>query len=176
LLRETGRVDCLRAQVVAYAFEPTRDGLAGLSVLLSDALGGEVKAEVGARIAYGEEDAFIERVREQPLPAADYQVLLMSSSATPESENHGVMIDALQRRRGPGFVLVVDESAYTARMGGDPALSGRVAERARTWREFAASRGQAACIADLSRLRAGETPDPSARRDVREALQRSASA
>jgi hypothetical protein len=176
LLRETGRVDSLRAQVVAYAFDPSRDALAGLSVLLSDALGGEVKAEVGARIAYGEEDAFIERVREQPLPAADCQVLLMSSSATPESENHGAMIDALQRRRGPGFVLVIDESAYAARMGGDPALSGRVAERARSWREFAASRGQAACIADLSRLRAGETPDPAARRDVREALQRSASA
>jgi hypothetical protein len=176
LLRETGRVSSLRAQVVTYAVDPSRDALAGLSVLLADALGGEVQAEVGARVAYGEEDEFIERVREQELPAADCQVLLMSLSATPESENHGVMIDALQRRRGPGFVLVVDASAYAARMGGDPALAGRVAERARSWREFAAARGQAACIADLSRLRAGDMPDPAARRDVREALQRTAGA
>jgi hypothetical protein len=179
LLLGTGKVSGLRAQVVTYAFEPSRDALLGLSALLADALGGEVKAEVGARVAYGEEDEFVERMRELPLPAADCQVLLMNLSATPESENHGVMIEALQHgsgRRGPGFVLVIDGSAYAARMGGDPALAGRVAERSRTWREFASARGQAACIADLSRLRAGETPDPAARRDVREALQRSASA
>ncbi|HKP60782.1 MAG TPA: DUF2868 domain-containing protein [Polyangiales bacterium] len=179
LLLETGRVTGLRARVVTYAFDPSRDALAGLGVLLTDALGGQVEVEIGERVAYGEEDAFATRVREQQLPAADCQVLLMSLSATPESENHGVMIDAMSRargRRGPGFVLVVDESAYAARMGGDPALSGRVAERARSWRDFASSRGQAPCIADLSRLRAGDTPDPAARRDVREALQRSASA
>jgi hypothetical protein len=176
LLRETGRVDRLRAQVVTYAFEPSRDALAGLSVLLADALGGEVSAEVGVHVAYGEEDAFSERVRDQPLPAADCQVLLMSLSATPESENHGAMIEALRSSRGQGFLLVVDASAYAARMGADPSLVGRVAERGRTWRDFATARGQAACIADLSRLRAGEAPDPTARREVREALQRSASA
>jgi hypothetical protein len=176
LLRETGRVSGLRAQVVSYAFEPSRDALAGLSVLLADALGGEVQTEVAARVAYGEEDAFIERMRDTPLSAADCQVLLMSLSATPESENHGVMIDALQGGRRPGFVLVVDASAYAARMSGDATLAGRVAERTRSWREFAAARGQAACIADLSRLRAGDTPDPAARRDVRDALQRTANA
>lgn len=179
ILRESGRVSGLTASVVTYAYAPPRDALAGLGVLLADALGGEVKVEVRASVAYGEEDAFVDRVRAEPLGAADCHVLLMSLAATPESENHGVMIDALQRalrRRRASFLLLIDESSYAARMSAEASLATRVTQRARTWREFASARNQSACIVDLSRQRAGDASDSDAQKSVREALQRTASA
>jgi hypothetical protein len=179
LLRESGRLSGLVASVVTYAYAPSRDALAGLGVLLADALGGELKVEVRAAVAYGEEDAFRERLRAQPLGAADCHLLLMSLAATPESENHGTMIEVLQRelhRRRASFLLLVDESSYAARMSADASLATRVTQRTRTWREFAAARNQSACIVDLSRVRVGDAPDSDAQKSVREALQRAASA
>jgi len=103
----------------------------------------------------------------------------MSLAATPESENHGAMIEIVRKalaRQVGGLLLVIDQSAYAARLDGDPTLANRLAERTRTWRDFAAARNQPACIVDLTRLRLGDTPDDAARKDVREALHRSANA
>jgi hypothetical protein len=178
VLRETG-VSGLTASVVSYAYAPSRDALAGLSALLADALGGEVKIDVRASVAYGEEDAFVRRLRAQPLEAADCHLLLMSLAATPESENHGAMIDAMQRelnRRRSSFLLLVDESGYAARMRGDDSLAARIEQRARAWREFASARNQSASIVDLSRVRVAGSSDTEAQKSVREALQRTASA
>jgi hypothetical protein len=177
LLRETGSVTGLLASVVTYAYSPSREALAGLSALLADALGGEVKVDVRASVAYGEEDAFAERLRLEPLPAADCHLLVMSLAATPESENHGAMLDAMQRtlsRRKANFLLVVDESSYAARMNAEASLATRVAQRARTWREFATARGQTACIVDLTRMRTGTADE--AQKTLRDALQRTANA
>lgn len=178
LLRETGSVSGLLASVVTYAYSPTREALAGLSAMLADALGGEVKVDLRATVAYGEEDAFATRLRTEPLPAADCHLLVMSLAATPESENHGAMLDAMQRaltRRKANFLLVVDESSYAARMNAEASLATRVAQRARTWREFATARNQTACIVDLTRVRVG-TAESEAERALRDALQRTASA
>jgi hypothetical protein len=181
VLLETGRVRGLKASVVTYAYQPTRDALAGLKVLLVDALGAEVDVEVRADVAYGDEDAFTtrtpargERVEHDWLAPADCYVLLMSAAATPETENHGLLIGALRRRlsqRAASFLVVVDTSAYAARMGADPSFAGRLAERARSWQEFCSAQGQTACVIELSRLRGGEAPDATARKHVREALQ-----
>ena len=179
LLRESGQVTGLSASVVTYAYAPTRDALIGLGSLLSDSLGGEVKVEVRASIAYGEEDAFVAGLRTQPLPAADCHLLVMSLAATPESENHGAMIEAMQRelsRRRTSFLLLVDESSYAARMSAETSLTTRIEQRSRSWRDFAAARSQTICIIDLSRLRPGGSSDSDARNSVREALQRTASA
>jgi hypothetical protein len=179
ILRETGRVSGLGATVVTYAYAPARDALAGLEALLADALGGDVKVGVHANVPYGEEDAFERQLRSSPLPASDCHVLVMSLAATPESENHGLMIELVRKalaRQAGGLLLVVDQSTYAARLDGDPSLANRLAERTRTWRDFAAARSQPACIVDLGRLRLGDTPDDGARKDVREALQRSATA
>jgi hypothetical protein len=179
LLRESGQVTGLSASVVTYAYAPTRDALTGLGALLSDALGGEVKVEVRASVAYGEEDAFVEGLRTHPLPVADCQLLVMSLAATPESENHGAMIEAMQRelsRRRASFLLLVDESSYVARMSAETSLTSRIEQRSRSWREFAAARNQTICIVDLSRLRPGASSDSEARKSVRDALQRTASA
>jgi hypothetical protein len=179
ILLETGRVRGLTAAVVTYAYQPARDALAGLKALLTDALGSDVTVEHRASVAYGDEDTFSVRLRADPLKQADCQVLLMNMSATPETENHGAMIATMRRalaKQPEGFLVVVDASAYIAKLGADPSLAGRVAERTRTWQEFASAHGQASCVVDLSRLRVGETADPSARDTVRAALQQAANA
>jgi hypothetical protein len=174
ILRETGRVAQLTASAVTYAYAPSRDALAGLSALLSDSLGGDVKVELSASVAYGEEEAFAKRARDASPIDASCRVLLMSLASTPESETHGAMIEAMQRalgRRQGGFLLLIDASSFVARMNEDQALTSRLAERSRTWRDFAAARNQPAYVVDLSRLRPGDPPDPAAR----EALQRAMS-
>jgi hypothetical protein len=179
ILVQTGRVSGLRVLVYTYAYEPSSDSLAGLSALMADALGGEVKLEVRASVPYGEEDAFAEHVKREPLAAADAHVLLMSSSSTPESENHGVLINTLKtalRERAAGLLVLVDESTFAARMGADPALAARRAERARSWREFTSQLEAAACIVELRQLRPGADTSGSANRDIRAALQRSVNA
>lgn len=178
LLRETGSVAGMVASVVTYAYAPSREALSGLGALMTEALGGDVKVDMRAAVAYGEEDQFAERLRLQPTPQADCHLLLMSLAATPESENHGAMIDAMARalsRRKASFLLVVDESSYAARMNAEASLSTRVAQRAQTWRDFAAARGQTACIVDLTRLRAGAS-EIEAQKVLREVLQRASTA
>lgn len=179
ILRESGIVSGLTASVITYAYAPSNDALVGLSALLSDAFGGEVKAELRSAVAYGEEDGFSQRLSAVPLQAADCHVLLMSLASTPEPENHGAMIVAMQRelaRRRSGVLLVIDGSPYAARLRDDPSLAPRMTERTRAWREFAAARAQPSCIVDLARLRPGEAPDDATRDGVREALRRFVSA
>jgi hypothetical protein len=174
ILLETGRVRGLSAAVTVYAFQPSRDALAGLGALLTDALGAQVSVEVRTTVAYGEEDAFIEGLRSRQPAAADCHVLLMSLSATPERENHGAMIAALRRalsKQPAGLLVLIDASSYAARLAEDPAFAGRVEERTRSWREFSAAQGQPATVIDLSRLRAGEEPDRRERDHIRETLQ-----
>jgi hypothetical protein len=175
ILVQTGRVSGLRAHVYTYAYEPSTDALAGLTALLADALGGEVKCELRAAVAYGEEDSFAERVAREPLAHADCYVLLMSLASTPESENHGVLMATLKRAlqgRGTGLIVLVDESPYAARLGDDPALAPRRAERARSWREFVSQLGETLCIAELRQLRPGVDASAGASLEVRAALQR----
>jgi hypothetical protein len=177
LLRESGQTVGLAASVVTYAYTPSREALAGLGSLLSDALGGEVKVDVRDSVAYGEEDAFSLKLRGHPLPPAECYILVMSLAATPESENHGAMIEIMQRalsRSRASFLLVVDESSYAARMNAEASLTARVAQRSGAWRDFAAARNQAICVVDLNRVRTGAESDSEARKSVREALQRTA--
>jgi len=175
ILVQTGRVSGLRAHVYTYAYEPSPDVIAGLTALLAEALGGEVKCEVRAAIGYGEEDDFADRIAREPLAHADCYVLLMSLASTPESENHGALINALKRGlqgRGTGLLVLIDESPYAARLGDDPALAPRRAERARSWRDFVTQLGDTPCIAELRMLRPGVDASGGASREVRAALQR----
>ena len=178
ILRETGRVSGLTAGVVSYAYTPAQDALAGLQALLADALGTDLNVQLRRSVAYGDEDSFAQQLTAAPLPPADCQVLLMNAAAMPESENHGAMIEAMQRgtSKQSGYLLVIDESAYVARMQADASLAPRIAERARNWRAFGAARNQPTAVVDLGRLRTGAEPDPSVVSDIQEALRRPVSA
>jgi len=152
VLRSTGLVS-----VTPYAYEPSEATLAGLERWLRSAIGGEVQVERRTSLRYGEEDMAGTAFALGAHRAADLHVLLMNLAATPEAENHGVVIaaarDAAHQARPPAAVrVVVDESQYAERFGGDASLAPRLEERRRLWRDFVAGYGLEAEIGDLQKI------------------------
>jgi hypothetical protein len=143
-------------QVVPYACELDAHGSDRLAAALAARLGGEVRIEPAATIAYGDESAAERLFDVAGATPFDARVLLFSLAATPEIENHGAVLraarDAATRSRdaAPLFVAI-DESAFAARFGANVATSARLEERRQAWREFAAGHGVEAWIVDLGR-------------------------
>ena len=104
-------------------------------------------------------------------PAAVFAVL--SATATPEPETHGVFVDSLAAARPAGVPLLalVDESAFVTRFGDDPLATKRRDERRLAWQRMLSAHGHAAVFLDLERA------DPAAvEREAGEALARAARA
>ena len=106
---------------------------------------------------YGEEVALRSMLESGVAGEAEGLVLLLALAATPESESHGLAITAARdaaRRARPERELhiLVDESAYAARLGGDASLAGRVAERRELWRGFVRGYGIEAELVDLGSM------------------------
>jgi hypothetical protein len=149
VLRSTGVVS-----VTPYAYEPSVDALARLERWLRSAVGGEAQIERRTSLRYGEEEMATTAFALGAHRAADLHVLLLNLAATPEVENHGVVIaaarDAAHQARPPAAVrIVVDESPYAARLAGDASLAPRLEERRRLWRDFVAGYGLAADLLPL---------------------------
>jgi hypothetical protein len=145
------------ARVTPYAYEPSAASLAGLERWLQAASGGDVRLERRTTLRYGEEDMAATAFDLDAHRVADQHIVLLSLAATPEAENHGVVVmaarDAARRARPPAAVrIVVDESPYAARLGGDAAAAPRLLERQRLWRDFVAGYG---LEADILRLEDG---------------------
>ena len=139
----------MRSAVVVvkpYAYEPPAGTLAALQSMLARHLGTPVRLATQPVLHYGEE-ALAGGLEAGPgAPAAEAHVLLFSLGATPESENHGVVVatvrDAVQRARpAPELLIVVDEAPYAARMGLDASYERRLDERRQLWRNFLAGYG-----------------------------------
>jgi hypothetical protein len=147
------------ARLTAYAYEPASTSGQGVQHLLRAVFGPDTRLDFAPRVAYGDEAS-----RETQLPAPDLDILLFSLAATPEAENHGVLLlgarDRLARQRPDARLLVlVDEAPYLARMHGDASLAARIAERRAAWHEFVRGHGLVACSVDLAAL-AGEAAVP----------------
>ena len=132
--------------VTPYAYEPAEASYAALEHWLREQSGGDVRLERRTALRYGEEDMAGPAFDLGAHRAADLHVVLMTLAATPEAENHGVVIaaarDAARRARPPAVVrIVVDEAPYADRLAGDASLAPRLEERRRLWREFVASFG-----------------------------------
>ena len=113
-----------------------------------------MQVERRTTLRYGEEDMAGTAFAVGAHRAADLHVLLLNLAATPEVENHGVVIaaarDAAHQARPPAAVrVVVDESPYATRLAGDASLAPRLEERRRLWRDFVAGYGLAAEIGDM---------------------------
>jgi hypothetical protein len=140
--------------VTPYAYEPSDAALAGLERWLADVAPGGVRLERRSTLRYGEEDMAAPGFASGAHRVAERHVVLMNLAATPEAENHGVVIaaarDAAHRARPPAAVrVVVDESAYAARLAGDASLASRLDERRRLWRDFVAGFGLEADLVNL---------------------------
>jgi hypothetical protein len=163
------------ADATPYAYEPSRESVAGLETLLAATLGGTIKVNVREPIRYGEEEALDGRLAARAGGMADWNVLLMTLAATPEVENHGAVIAGLrdwltQNANAVPLLVVIDEAPYAARMSGDASFGKRLEERRRLWSDFVAGYGLRACIVDLSRITAGAPSEMAARDAARAAL------
>jgi hypothetical protein len=132
--------------VTPYAYEPSDASLAGLEHWLESLTGHDVRLDRRTTLRYGEEDMAGTAFDLGAHRVADLHVLLMNLAATPEAENHGVVIaaarDSARRARPPASLrVVVDESAYAVRFAGDASLASRLEERRRLWRDFVAGYG-----------------------------------
>ena len=112
------------AVVTPYAYEPPAGTLAALQSMLARHLGTPVRLATQPPLHYGEEALAGRLETDAGAPPAEVHVLLFSLGATPESENHGLVVtavrDAVQRARpAPELLIVVDEAPYVTRMGPD---------------------------------------------------------
>jgi hypothetical protein len=140
--------------VTPYAYEPSDASFTGLERWLAAQTKGEMQLERRSTLRYGEEDMAGPAFAVGAYRIAGLHVVLMSLAATPEAENHGVVIaaarDAARRAQPPALVrIVVDEAPYTERMARDASLAPRLEERRRLWRDFVAGYGLEADLVDL---------------------------
>jgi hypothetical protein len=144
--------------VTPYAYEPSEATLAGVERWLPSVTGTETRIDRRTTLRYGEEDMAGAAFDSGAHRVADLHVVLMSLAATPEAENHGVVIaaarDSARRARPPAAVrVVVDESPYVERFAGDASLASRLDERRRLWRDFVAGYGLEADLVELTGTR-----------------------
>jgi hypothetical protein len=142
-------------RVTPYAYTPGSEPARGLHRVLTAALGGGVRLDLADEIRYGDEDFFLRKLTERITASADFEVLVMNLAATPERENHGMIIEAVRdaRQRLPAatpLLVIVDETTYAMRMQGDRRYQERFAERRTAWNEFVSRYGIAVCCIDLA--------------------------
>lgn len=140
-------------RLTAFAYQPAAASERGLQRLLVAAFGADTRVEFAPMLAYGDEDRFEATVRG---PAPDIDVVLFNLASTPEVENHGAVLRSLLAGATAGAstrrLVLIDESPYLSRMGGDASLAGRVDQRRDAWREFARSHGFDGCLVDLAAI------------------------
>ena len=156
------------AAVTPYAYEPSAASLAGLARWLPSVATDVSRCEHHPMLRYGEEDTAAAALAIDAPRSAGLHVVLMNLAATPESENHGIVIaaarDAAHRARPPASLrIVIDESPYAARLTSDVSLAARLEERRRLWRNFVAGYGLEADLLHLEQIAHAE---PHERRDA----------
>jgi hypothetical protein len=135
LLREVSG-EGAAVRVIPYSFHPSPDAIRRLQQLLAAALGDGVRSQVDPPIGYGEEDDWLAAARLGD--DTDHLLILFNLAATPEAENHGVLVagvrSALRRERsGAAVTALLDESGYRERLRGQAGAEGRIDSRRRAW-------------------------------------------
>jgi hypothetical protein len=142
--------------VTPYAYEPAETSLAGLERWVESQMQGDVRIDRRTTLRYGEEDMAGPAFDFGAYRVADLHIVLMNLAATPEAENHGVVIaaarDSARKARPAATVrVVVDESPYSQRLARDASFGSRLEERRQLWREFVRGYGLEAEIVDLAK-------------------------
>lgn len=156
------------ARLTSFAYEPAAASERGLQRLLRAAFGADTRIEFAPQLQYGDESAYATRGA-----GVDIEILLFNLAATPEAENHGAVLRLLHSHgtavQGARVLVLVDESPYLARLGGDASLAGRIEQRRAAWSDFVRSHGLEACLVNLAAAEQDGPVDPA----VIERMQRS---
>lgn len=140
-------------RVTPYSFHPPEATQRQLQGLLTEILGDETRVTVDTPLPYGGEDEWLARAN--PAEDADHLLVLFNLSSTPEAENHGALVAGLQRRlaqdrSGAGLTVLLEESAYRRRLGGQAGAEDRIATRRLAWETMLRPLGVAPLAIDLS--------------------------
>lgn len=129
-----GAPGTLRVLPYSFAVDEARDkGLHALAGLL---LGEQARLMLRPAIAYGAEPQDALRDFSPNDGDATLTAVLFNLAATPEKENHGLLLDYLVRESAHGIAVLVDESAYLERLGSQAGGQARMAERKALWQQF----------------------------------------
>ena len=136
-------------RVLAYSFAVDEARRQGLGRLATRWLGEQARLDLLPALAYGQ--ALPGAVGGMALGGSDGVVtaVLFSLAATPEAENHGALLDSLSAASVRGLAVLVDESGYLERLGGQAGASGRIADRIALWQQFCSFHGAPATIVNL---------------------------
>ncbi|MHA4869413.1 DUF2868 domain-containing protein [Duganella sp. PWIR1] len=124
-------------RVLPYSFTVDERRHRGMEAVAIKLLGEQGRLMLRPSIAYGETPQDLQG--EAAITAA-----LFNLTATPEQENHGALLDQLVKAAPPGFMVLLDESAYLERMGAE-----RLAERVALWQEFCRFHHATASVVNL---------------------------
>lgn len=137
-------------RILPYAFHPPQAHARKLERLLADLLGDKARIAIEPPVAYGEEDEWLAAAASAPQDEADQWIAWFNLASTPEAENHGAFAAGLAARSGgAGLALLLDESAYRARLAGQSGAEGRLAARRSAWTAMLGQAGLAPLSLDL---------------------------
>jgi hypothetical protein len=131
--------------VFPYAYEPGARITERLEPVLQEMLGRGARPRMHPPVPYGAEAALAPALREFGRNHHGC-VILMNLASTPETENHGLVLDNARElvrdaSIGAPCRLLVDEASYADRFAVDGSLAGRLDQRRRLWQDFAARHG-----------------------------------
>ena len=141
-----------QVRVTPYAYTPGEAARARLTRLLTEAMGDGSKVQIDGPVSYGAEDDWLGRAALDP--EQDLHIVLFSLSSTPEEENHGAFVKALDRKllnAGTGTMpaTIVDESPFRDRFGAQAGYDERLETRRAAWRKVIGAAGLTAFTIDL---------------------------
>jgi hypothetical protein len=89
---------------------------------------------VDPAVPYGEEDRWIAR-EGQTLAMGDHVILLFSTGSTPERENHGTFVQAVQAQLGSAaeVTVLLDDESFIRKLRGQASADRRRKERHEAW-------------------------------------------
>lgn len=129
-----GAPGTLRVLPYSFTVDEARDK--GLNTLASLLLGEQARLMLRPAVSYGEDPQDALREFNANDGDATLTAVLFSLAATPENENHGVLLDYLVRESVRGIAVLIDESGYLERVGSQVGGQARVAERMALWQQF----------------------------------------
>ena len=129
-----GAPGTLRVLPYSFTVDEARDK--GLNALAGQLLGEQARLMLRPILTYGEEPQDALRDFHPNDGQASLTAVLFSLAATPESENHGVLLDYLVRQSKGSFAVLIDESSYLERIGSQAGGQTRLADRRALWQQF----------------------------------------
>lgn len=136
-------------RVIPYSFTLDEARDKGLKAIAATLLGEHAQVLLRPSIPYGDEpqDALADIAWSDP--GVTLTAVLFNLAATPEKENHGALLKYLLAKSPRPIAVLIDESAYLERVGGQTGGKRRMVERIALWQQFCSFHHAPATLVNL---------------------------